>query len=200
MPGHEKHPRLRLTKVDFDYPKGSVDYTFIRPKIINALPDGGQLFNRVVFNRQIGLLGGLQDDLSQLALDMIQPFVIGRIRPEMDEESLERRHWPIVWIQPPMLNAPIKTDNYTAAWSVGLRGFSGPHYWLCTPEDFIHEPHFEYIAKEYIGKDDEGNSIYEDVAHKVTSGMFLKPDEQIGSLFSTFSPAINKYLGKGGPI
>jgi hypothetical protein len=132
-------PWLNFTKLVYNV-KQSDPLNFVRIRTINAMPDGAEKSNAVIFNRYLGWIGSLNDETSQLSLSYIQPWVLGRERPIHKNMSFEREFWPIVYLDSDsMLKAPLEVKNLTEAYLYGLRSFLGPKNYLFKPGDHVKD-------------------------------------------------------------
>jgi hypothetical protein len=126
------------------------DNELVRIKTINATPDDTETANNVIFNRYTGWLGSLSDEVAQLSLNYVLPWILGRERPVMPHMSVPRNQWPIVYMQNPnFLKAlfDVEEDDYLLAQLYGLRSFLGPNKYLFKPQDYIRDKYSAYYRK-----------------------------------------------------
>jgi hypothetical protein len=145
-----KEPVLYFRKINFSAETVTFDYKLKDSKkrrfklvellTINATADGEIRGNHVVYNRsQNKILSSLPGDtkISQIAVDVLFPWILGEEEPEAEHVSFERRHWPLVFAYSKFDAPPVSSDNFAEAMILGLQTFIGPNYYLCIPLDFV---------------------------------------------------------------
>lgn len=154
-------PCLYFRRIAFDKDTVSEDEALTKTSVrrfrlleilsINACADGEMRPNHIVYNRsQNKILSALPGDvkLSQIAVDVVFPWILGEEEPSMELTSLERRHWPLVFAYAEFDAPPVYSEGFAEAMLCGLRSFLGPKYYLVDFQDFLVNTAFEFTVGE----------------------------------------------------
>jgi hypothetical protein len=122
-------------------------FSLVQLRTINACADGQSRPNHIVLNRAQGrILSALPGDtkISQIAVEVVFPWILGEEEPEYLHVSFERRHWPLVFSYAKFDAPPVYSENFSEAMLCGLRSFLGPNFYLLKFADFLADKAFTF--------------------------------------------------------
>jgi hypothetical protein len=127
-------PSVSFNPLRYDQADKKSTFKFPNITCINAAEKEAKLSYQSVFGTMMA------NDIVQDAytsIDVVFPATLMRIYRDRGALLMEKRHWPILYLNAPRVNPPLSLARFPEMWLYGLSTLTGPNLYLINPTRLV---------------------------------------------------------------